>query len=232
MKTPFRIATTCILIYVVVLFLQHNVKTNVQEDDIHFIKIYLEGIDRNTRAQNLNFDEQIALIHRVQSNVLDISPNGNGIPHYLERRPQNLFQSGQGLCYDRSYVLELIFKYLGFETRHVSLYWNNPKRFVFTDLTQKGIQSHAISEVKTKKGWLIVDSNAKWTGINHLLLPLSIKKLNYNVATIAWATPPPSLFYSKQHHYIYGLYSRHGKFYPPYNLIPDYNIKELLYNIP
>ena len=29
---------------------------------------------------------------------------------------------------------------------------------------------------------------------------------------------------------VYGLYSRHGRFYPPYNLIPDINYGEFIQN--
>ena len=37
-------------------------------------------------------------------------------------------------------------------------------------------------------------------------------------------------FYTPNVVFVYGLYSRHGGFYPPYNFIPDYNFRELFYN--
>ena len=30
--------------------------------------------------------------------------------------------------------------------------------------------------------------------------------------------------------FVFGLYSRHGNFYPPYNYVPDINWKELIQN--
>ena len=48
---------------------------------------------------------------------------------------------------------------------------------------------------------------------------------------IIWKEKPPFNIYMKPFIYIYGLYSRHGKFYPPYNLVPDINYGEFIQNV-
>ena len=225
-----RLALFLLLVLVAVIW-YHNVPKNISAEDMTYIKIYLQDVDPEIKAAQLSYDEQIELIKTVQSNVLQISPVGEGVPFSQERRPKDLYEFGEGLCYDRSFVMELIFQHLGFRTRHVSLYKDLPEMSTLTEMTTKQIKSHAISEVETKKGWLIIDSNLKWIGLDDKNLPVSARKLNNAVSDISWASHPEIFFYREKHHYIYGLYSRHGKFYKPFNFIPDYNIRELLYNL-
>jgi hypothetical protein len=42
---------------------------------------------------------------------------------------------------------------------------------------------------------------------------------------------PPGYIYNERFFYIYGLYSRHGRFFPPYNVIPDINYSEFIQNL-
>jgi len=48
---------------------------------------------------------------------------------------------------------------------------------------------------------------------------------------VLWRHKPPNIIYQESFSFIYGLYSRHGKFYPPYTFIPDVNYVELIQNI-
>jgi hypothetical protein len=48
---------------------------------------------------------------------------------------------------------------------------------------------------------------------------------------IQWEVRPPSDTYLHHFVFTYGLYARHGRFYPPYNFIPDVNYGELLQNV-
>lgn len=73
--------------------------------------------------------------------------------------------------------------------------------------------SHALTEAKTAEGWVMVDSNTRWIG------PPAIS-----------SQLPPAIL-ARPHALIYGLYSRHGRFYWPYLPIPDVNWRELLYNL-
>ena len=94
-------------------------------------------------------------------------------------------------------------------------------------------KSHAALEVLTKKGWLVVDTNSPWVAIDVHNNPLSIKKIQQSVDNsvyIEWKKPPLDDIYIKSFVAVYGLYSRHGKFYPPYNFIPDINYGEFIQN--
>ena len=97
-----------------------------------------------------------------------------------------------------------------------------------------GVSSHAVTEVLTSKGWLIVDSNTQWVSTDSEGHPISIEKIRYAVeysVPIRWGTEPPSTIYIKPFTFLYGLYSRHGYFYPPYNVILDVNYGEFLQNV-
>ena len=97
----------------------------------------------------------------------------------------------------------------------------------------------------TKKGWLVIDSNFPWIALDVNNNPLSIKNIQQsldNSVDIDWKKSPldvvggntskyvKSIIYTKPFVAVYGLYSRHGRFYPPYNLIPDINYGEFIQN--
>ena len=208
-----------------------NVSKTILDEDIPYLEIYLKDIQYKN-AQELTFSEQITLINKIQAAVLEINPKGEiGIPHNQPRRPMNLYNFDGGLCYDRSFTLELIFQRVGFKVRHVSLFKDVLNQNKFIDLVSKGISSHSVSEVKTKKGWLLVDSNKNWIGLDSKMNPYSMKKLSSNNFKVRWLNHSTTYFYNNPSHFIYGLYSRHGYFHPPYTIIPDYNFQDLFYNI-
>jgi len=221
-----------VLFFLLGIIVYHSVSKAVRHKDMKYISIYLKGIDLPEDPQDLSYEEQINLIILIQANVLRISPKGEvGIPHKKERRPENLYLFGQGLCYDRSFTLELIFVYLGFETRHVGLFRDDPNFNTLKDLTKKGISSHSITEVLTKNGWLIIDSNKLWIGLDKNRAPYSMKLIEKSNFKVDWEKTSTTFFYNNKCHFLYGVYARHGNFHKPYNLIPDYNFQELFYNI-
>jgi len=226
-KNVFKYLLLITSLFLVINFF--NVSKAILDEDLPYIEIYLKDIQYKN-AEELTFSEQITLINKIQSTVLEINPKGEiGIPHNQARRPMNLYNFGEGLCYDRSFTLELIFQKVGFKVRHVGLFRDLPNQNKFIDLVSKGISSHSISEVKTKKGWIIVDSNKNWIGLDSNMNPYSMKKLSNNFS-VKWLNESTTFFYNNPCHYIYGLYSRHGYFHPPYTIIPDYNIHDLFYN--
>ena len=207
-----------------------NVSKVILDEDLPFIKIYQKDI-QDVNAEELTYNHQIILIKKIQQNVLEINPKTEtGIPEGQPRRPENLINFKGGLCFDRSFSLELIFQKFGFDVRHVSLFRDIPNQNKFIDLATKGLSSHSITEVKTKKGWLIVDSNKNWIGLDSLMNPYSMKKISLSKFSVKWMNESTTYFYNNPSHYVYGLYSRHGYFHPPYVMIPDYNFNDLIYN--
>lgn len=69
------------------------------------------------------------------------------------------------MCYDRSRTLDKALTYMGFKARYVFLLYR--KDFpLFETLIRRGHPSHAVTEVKTSRGWLYVDSNQAWIAVN------------------------------------------------------------------
>lgn len=209
----------------------HNVPKNLTEEDkVYLIKL-IPKLEKNI-AKNLSFEEQIDLIKYIQSTIQEEIFLGSPIPYSQKREPKDLFYHESALCYDYSRTIEKALMFSGFETRHLSIYISKIDKSSLSKIIDKKSYSHAISEVKTKKGWLIVDSNYPWISLDAKENPIDAKKLKHS-EEIIWKFDFPEgyeTFYNTNSTFLYGLYSRHGKFYPPYNFIPDYNLRELLYN--
>lgn len=208
------------------------VDNSLSEEDKQYIPMYLSKVvplpDSPTYKDELNF------IVSVQSSVLTIAPGHDGLPFREKREPKELYEAKTGLCYDRSRVIEKILRFSGFVTRHVSIYSKEKTGSALKSLITPGVSSHAVTEVLTKNGWLVVDSNAPWISTDTNEQPLSIEYIHLkaeNSVGIKWNIEPPSGIYIKPFTFVYGLYSRHGYFYPPYNMIPDINYGEFIQNV-
>ena len=97
------------------------------------------------------------------------------------------------------------------------------------------ISSHAVSEVLTKAGWLVVDSVDPWLSLDRAGRPVSMQAIGADVdrGTINWdekLLQHMGSIYREPFVIVYGLYSRHGRFYPPFNIIPDIHYGEFLAN--
>lgn len=83
---------------------------------------------------------------------------------------------------------------------------------------------------------MIVDSNAPWIGLTPDLAVASLADLHAHpqLRRSAWhdlARASIDPIFLGDFTYVIGLYSRHGRFYPPYGLLPDVNFLELAYNL-
>jgi hypothetical protein len=80
--------------------------------------------------------------------------------------------------------------------------------------------------LKNALGW----THGRWTADGR---PLDLGAVRKN-ADRQWSgavkAPLPEI-YGAPFTWVYGLYSRHGRFYPPYNPIPDLNGAELAQNL-
>lgn len=208
------------------------VDNSVSQIDKQYIPKYL--VEVRSLPEKPTYEDEVNFIISVQNAVLNVAPRNEGLPFGQKREPKELYKAKTGLCFDRSRVIEKILRYSGFDVRHVFMLDKLKTGSVIKAIMTVGAKSHAVTEVLTKNGWLIVDSNARWVSTDAEGRPISIEKLQYSVehsVPIRWGLEPPSTIYAAPFAFVYGLYSRHGYFYPPYNGIPDVNYGELLQNI-
>ncbi|MCB0501072.1 MAG: transglutaminase domain-containing protein [Bacteroidetes bacterium] len=207
-----------------------NVSGKLTKSDKESIESFIADLKIDKDLIHRDYDYQINVLTQINSKVLShIKNSSDGIPLGESREPSFQIEKGYGQCFDRSRLIEKTCKYLGLKTRHIYIINNESKTSLIKNLLSQNTTSHASSEVKTLRGWLIVDSNFEWLSIDKNGNPISFS----NIKGASLQNSPPSEvfpFYKNNIYYIYGFYSRHGQFYKPYNPIPDYNLRELLYN--
>ena len=235
-----RLVVTASLVLAVALFGWWNhVPGNVSGEDVRFIGLILSenGHEGLLRAEAASFADEISIISAVQDAVLAHAPENVGLSMDAPREPEYLYRARKGLRYDRSRVIEKTLTHMGFETRHVAIYSTAKTGSAMESLLTPGNPSHAVSEVRTRKGWLVIDSNGRWLALTEGGTPMSTREL-LAAATgrgdeRAWTQrnrSPMNPIFSEPYTYVIGLYSRHGRFYPPYTPMPDVNIGQLLQN--
>jgi hypothetical protein len=184
-------------------------------------------------SANASFEEQLRVIKLVQNKVLHAAPVDTGIALGRSRELADVIAARHGLCYDRSRAIEDGLRVLGLTVRHISVY-STAKHAPVVSLVTPGTESHALTEVRTKRGWMLVDSNSNWLSLRADNRPLSIAQLHalpVAARSEGDGTPAPPVFQHGGFTWLYGLYSRHGEFYPPYNRVPDVNWSEFAANL-
>lgn len=171
-----------------------------------------------------DFDEEMRRIVTVQRTVLAVAPVGEGLPEEAPREPLDLLRARQGLCYDRARTIEKALTVQGFQVRHVFLLYANGKGFMEA-LLSRGQPSHAVTEVLTSRGWLLVGSNTPFVALDDQGKPHTVRDLpNVPVARL----PRPD-YYLQPYWAITGLYSRKGTLFWPYvEYLPNANWWDLL----
>jgi hypothetical protein len=211
-----------------------NVSTKLTAADRKYADLIMResgyGGKYGENSQIENFEDQIRAIAAVQDAVLKTAPTDEGIPLGKQRELADLHQYRHGLCYDRSRAIEKILSWLGFQTRHVSVY-STAKISPLVALFVPQNPSHAVTEVLTQKGWMLVDSNARWMGLDVQRNPISLSRVRETTAWAPESSDRINSIFKEPFIAIRGLYSRHGRFYPPFVPIPDFNAGQLLSNI-
>lgn len=213
------------LLTVVVLWFA-SVDNSLTVEDVTYIKLFHpEVVDGSL----LDYAEQLKFINSVLVLVSSITSDYSGIPLNQSREPKDLYLRKSGLCYDRSRVIEKILRFNKFNIRHVSVFSLDGFTSKIKALFRRGISSHAVSEVETKKGWMLLGSNNVWMAQMQNGDPLSASDIQSKIRSgeeMSWLHPPHTSIYDADFIFFYGLYSRHGRFYPPFNPIPDINYSE------
>ncbi len=216
----------------------HEVDTAVTDEDrVYGARILAQaGYAAAAIEQDIHgsFEAQVDTILAVQDAVLQATPEETGLPQGQPREPKDVFIAGQGLCFDRSRAIEKILSSLGFETRHIAIY-STAELGRLRALVTPGTASHALTEVRTARGWILVDSNARWIGLGPDGAVHGIESIQASDPfRTEWAANVPEPvswpLFSEPFTYVIGLYSRHGKFFAPYNQVPDVNYAQLLQN--
>src|SRR3546814_7846634 len=122
----------------------------------------------------------------------------------MAREPKDLYAVHSGECYDRSRSIEKLLRLAGFEARHVSVYSVPDGSSVLGALLTPGTSSHAVSEVLTQRGWMLVDSNARWIGLK-ASQPISVEEIKAGESPPEQGSPINPIFTS-EFTYIYGRY--------------------------
>ena len=221
-----------LLLAVAVVALTHHVDLSVTSADARTAR-QLMHTENSFGRRPATFAEEVVLARQVQDRVLDAAPVNEGIPEGRPRELSDLVRAGKGLCFDRSRAIETILRLHGMETRHASIYSEKETGSALRSLATPGVESHAITEDKTRHGWMIVDSNVRWIGLTRDGRPAALARLSRDPDG-PWhpsIEAPVAQIFRSPFTYVYGLYSRHGRFYPPYNPVPDVNWKELAENL-
>lgn len=209
------------LIVNIILGFVTNVPTNITESDESIFRTMLDLKQQDTV---LSYEQEISLIKAVQQRIISEVPVGDPIPNYADREPADLLKKKTGLCYDRSRTYDKVFSWLGFRERHIYiLYLEHPVNGMPLPYWQaffvRGTQSHAVTEVKTQRGWLVVDSNAAWVSVTRDGTPVDADSLQ----TSAQQFDHIPIYFNRLYLAIRGLYPRRGQLYRPYIPYPQLN---------
>lgn len=219
----------------------HGVPNNITaEDAVYISKIYDASSTAPIAQKATSFAQQIGQIRAVQKAVLNASPVQKKIPKGHPREPKDLYTLGYAECGDRARTMAKMLEQVGYEVRHVAVYSTDKTGSAFESLITSDrdlVRSHAIIEVLTKKGWLVVDTVDAWISLDKQGNPISMANLQKRIEVSnmpQWDGANQGQIYflfKKPFTFVYGLYSRHGYFYPPYTPIPDINWSAFSANI-
>ena len=205
-----------------VLLYFHDVPTDLTDKD----KESLAFFGRLNNTSHLNHAElSTTLIDQMQILIR----KDYGIPKGKPREPQDLVRFRTGKCYDWCRTAYKFFKFHDIPVRYVSLYGINDNLF---NLLKPGIASHCGLEIELDEQWVYVDPFYNWIAQDAHGHYLGVHDLLSRESGIIFQSIPEELkaIVDQNAIAIYGLYSRHGRFYPPYSVIPDFSYNELKLN--
>lgn len=253
MKKKLKRISIFLLLFFLFLLFGFNASLKVSKDDKQYIQLFLADWKLNAPEDQIhqNLETELAFISAVQDSVIysvrhdSISFDSVGIVgcYYRGRR---------GQCFDRAILLEKFFTVAGFKVRHIYTFFNERSQKIRNlEIFKKGLTSHALLEVKTKKGWMVVGTNSNWIGMNkqgEILDLLQLRKQLVAGTLVLNKQPTIRVPFWEQLNIgagfkvLYGIYSRHGEFFESVpvessmnyigvgNPFPDYNLRMLLYN--
>jgi len=213
-----------------------EVDDRLTDDDRRYAALILAEAGVEERPTLGDFASEVAFVRAVQAAVLHVAPvsaTETGIPQGQAREPADLYRERRGLCFDRSRVIEKILRVHGLRTRHVSAFHGASGSTSAWVLFDPHTRSHALTEVATSRGWMMADSNSVYVALAQgRALPMDAKAVARGARDPSGPQlderAPAGTFFATPFLPIRGLYSRHGRFFAPYNAIPDIAWSEML----
>jgi len=236
MTNLFRLLVTAALVAAAGMWLleQSEVDNELTDADRTALAPLMRSVEQKRSMALPTPDRELAHIQFIVSAVFERTQGGKDIPQGQPREPADVLAARSPLCYDRSRLIEKALRAAGFATRHVSMYTVRPGSSALVTLLTPNAHSHAITEVRTAGGWMLVDPSAGWLARDAQGRPLSARSLAQHARDGVQPMLPDQqslpTFYRQPFHVVYGLYSRHGRFYPPYTAVPDVSLAELTAN--
>ena len=237
MRIYLKLGVLLLALLIAVTAWTHNVAKSPTHEDIRVIHAMLEergAGDLNGRV-SATFEQEIDFIAAAQDAVLARAPENKGLPMGSTREPKSLYRARYGLCCDRGRAIEKALTLFGFKVRHISAYSTDETGSAIVSLLTPQVDSHAVTEVETSRGWLLVGSNARWISLDSGSRPWSAAELkrvvDFQLSLPEWSPKSHAAMnglFSKSFVYLPGLYSRHGQFYPPFTPIPDVNWRDFV----
>jgi hypothetical protein len=191
---------------------------------------------KNNRSAKIDELEEIARINNLYNIFINknVDISRGLMPDSLTISEMILVKSSQ--CYHTTIIFEALLKYRGFKTRHAFLAKNDDNLPKWYTVIKPNLSSHAVLEVKTKNGLLLIDPYQNWQAITKDNKQISLQEVyQKGINTFKWKKDiHPALLstvYNYKFEYYYGLYSRHGLFFKPYlKYFPDIDWKIFAYN--
>jgi hypothetical protein len=214
-----------IFIPVLIIFLcflfQNNVPQfkDLPKNEQTYLKNLTLNVTKNCK-NNICKVEEILIFIRKNVNFYAPKNYSPSNPNYVND-PLLTLKRGYGLCYDLSYLFEMMAQSIGLKTRHLAA----------------GIpgHSHAISEVYIPelKKWIVVDPSYATLYTDCKGNYLSMKELLESKAHCIVNLLNISDVYDLRnfHCFTYGVYSINGKMFSPKIPFPDIEVKQLVYNL-
>jgi len=220
-----RLASCAAALGLLYVYFAGAVRKDITQSDIDAInQLSVENICKEPPS----FEQEVICIQAIQLAIRKLVPNMECAGKGTTIEPAQFLQRGFGCCYDRARFTEKAPIHYGFETRHVALYQRDA--YGLSGIFVPNISSHATTEVKTQKGWMGVDANEPFILITKDNKVTSYRKIKEQSANLLQPVTPKD-FYDKRLFTVYGLYSRHGQFHGLNLPAPEFNVRELLYNL-
>ncbi len=228
----FKYFIILILILCLSFFLKFNeVSKELTKNDIYYIELLLDdfGINKNTDFNKMQFEEKLFFINSIQKKIIGTEYQNRPISQNNEREPEDYYNFRPNSCFDNSRIMQRILKYFKIKTLQVAIYHKQTSYSWLQILFKPKLPSHSVTIAIIDRKYILIDSTNNFISIKNDNNIINIKDLNtfYNSN---WKFEKPHPIFKNKFFFIYGLYSRHGKFYKPYLYFPDINYSEFKFN--